>query len=84
MPIYVAKNYDGFVESVVLARNYELAYAYWQGLGVIPHSVDTLTNKDLEDHPTGVIPIVKTKKKVIRPSEISNRTGYAEFLVIEK
>lgn len=84
MPIYIAKDYDGFVESVVLARSYELAQAFWQGQKVYPHSVDIKNESDLKDHPTGVLPIVKTKKKVIRPYEISTRTGYIELLVIEK
>jgi len=84
MPIFVAKNCDGFVESVVLARSYELAQAFWQGLGIYPHSVDTRIEQDLKEHPTGVLPIVKTKKKVIRPSDISSRMGYTEILVMEK
>lgn len=84
MPIFVAKNFDGFVESVVLARSYHLAHAFWQGLGIIPHSTETRTEEDLKDHPTGVLPIVKTEKKQIRPSDISIRSGYREFLVIVK
>jgi len=84
MPIYIAKNYDGYVESVVLARSYELAQAFWQGLGIYPHSIDIRNEVDLKDHITGVMPIVKTKKKTIRPSDISTRTGYTELLVIEK
>lgn len=31
MPIYIAKDYDGNIESVVLAKSYDLAYAFWQG-----------------------------------------------------
>ena len=84
MPIFIAKDYDGFIESVVLARSYELANAYWQGLGIYPHSTDTRIEQDLKEHPTGVLPIVKTKKKVIRPSDISSRMGYTELLVIDK
>jgi len=84
MPIYIAKTYDGYVESVVLARGYELAQAFWQGLGIYPHSVDIRNESDLKDHPTGVLPIVKTEKKIIRPYEISSRTGQMELLVIVK
>ena len=84
MPIFVAKNYDGYVESVVLAKSYELAQAFWQGQGIFPHSVDIRNESDLKDHLTGVLPIVKTEKKQIRPSDISIRSGYKEFLAIVK
>ena len=62
MPIYTAKTYDSKVESIVLADSYELAQAYWQGKGIVAHSVDTRTEKDLNDHITGVLPILHTKK----------------------
>jgi len=81
MPIYVAKNYDGRVVSVVLAKSYELAQAYWQGQGLFPHSVDQWTEKALEDHPTGVLPILKTMVKTIHPYDISRTT---EILVVDK
>ena len=84
MPIYIAKNYDGFVESVVLARSYELAQAFWQGQEIYPHSVDTRTEQDLKEHPTGVLPIVKTKLKTVRPYDISTRTGLMDLLVVDK
>jgi len=68
MPIFIAKTYDGKVESVVLARSYELAQAYWQGKGIYAYSVDEKSEKNLEDHITGVLPIVKTK--ILRFTEI--------------
>jgi len=63
MPIYVSKTYGGKVESVVLANSYELANAFWQGKGFQSHSTLTYTERDLDEHPTGVLPIVDTKKK---------------------
>ncbi len=62
MPVYVAKTHEGKVESVVLARSYELAQAYWQGRGICAHSVDTRVELDLKQHPTGVLPIVHTQE----------------------
>jgi len=79
MPVYVAMTYKGFVESVVLADSYELAQAYWQGVGVSAHSVVTRTETDLVGHPTGVLPIVKTRR--VRASKFGQREQ--EFLVIK-
>jgi len=62
MPIFIAKNFDGKVMSVVLARSYEMAQAYWHVKGIYAHTVDVKTEKDLENHPTGVLPIVYTKE----------------------
>lgn len=61
MPIYIARNYDGYVEDVVLAKNEKFAQVYWQGKGIIANSVRTLKESDLEKHITGVIPVVTTK-----------------------
>ena len=80
MPIFIAKTYDGKVESVVLAKNYGLAQAYWQGRDIFPHTVGSKEEKDLEDHPTGVIPIVKTEK--LRASRFGR--SEEEFLIILK
>ena len=80
MPIFIAKNYDNKVESVVLARNYDLAQAYWQGKDIIAHSVTERDENDLKDHPTGVLPIVKTQ--TIRASKFGQNTQ--DFLIISK
>ena len=63
MPVFIAKNYDGDVESAVLAKTRELAYAYWQGKGIYAHSVDERSEDSLLDHPTGVLPLVHTEEK---------------------
>ena len=65
MPIFIAKTYEGKIESVVLAKSYELAQAYWQGKEIFAHSTDEKSERDLIDHITGVLPIVKTKKRRI-------------------
>ena len=80
MPIFVARTYNNLIESVVLARNYELAQAYWQGLGIIAHSVTEHNESDLKNHPTGVLPLVKTMKQNASPFGKSSE----EYLVIIK
>lgn len=80
MPIFIAKTHDGAVESVVLAKSYDLAKAYWQGRQIFPHSVDSKTEKDLEKHPTGVLPIVTTA--VVTASKFGKKPR--DFLVISK
>lgn len=80
MPIFVAKRYDGKVQDVVLARSYDLANAYWHGKGVIAHSIVTLREGDLNDHPTGVLPVVATTEKTMR-QEFG--TGSLSVLIID-
>lgn len=68
--IFIAKDYNGKVISIVNAKSLELANAFWQGRGVIPHTVSDL-EKDylpLEDHPTGVYELLKTKEREIKSS----------------
>lgn len=62
--VYIGYNYEGKVVSIVNAKSKELAYAYWQGKSIIPHSHKCL-EKDftsLDEHPTGVFPIVETEE----------------------
>lgn len=63
MPIYTAKNYDGYTIGIVLAKSEEFATTYWQGMELYPHSITKRTEKDIIDHITGVIPILKTKER---------------------
>ena len=83
--IFIGYNYDGFPISIVNAKNQELAYAYWQGLGLIPHSHKCL-EKDftpIEEHMTGVYPILKTQTiDGYTLSEFRNRNK--EFLLVSK
>jgi len=79
MPIYIAKTFDGKIEDVVLAKNYELANVYWQGKGINAHHVDTRSDADLNGHPTGVLPIVSTRKVTASLFGKSPK----EFLVID-
>lgn len=78
MPLFIAKTYNGSIESVVLAKNYALAQAYWQGSGVVAHTVREISQADLENHPTGVLPIVKTRK--VNASPFGRKSE--EYLVI--
>jgi hypothetical protein len=67
MPIIIAKTYDDKVEDIVLAIDVKSANAYWQGKGVVPHSVYEYNESDLDDHMTGVIPILTTRRARIAP-----------------
>ncbi len=63
MPIYIAKDYNGKVEGVVLAKNEDFANVFWQGKGIVPHSIVSFSEGILDNHITGVLPIVHTKLK---------------------
>ena len=65
MPFYIAKNYDGYIIGIVLAKNKEFAVTYWQGMELYPHSTSERREADIEDHITGAIPILKTKERNI-------------------
>ena len=65
MPILIAKTYDGKIENIVFSKSRELAVAYWHGKGIHPHSIHTVCDRDMEDHPTGVLPILSTKRAKI-------------------
>lgn len=76
MPIYVAYDYEGYPEDIVLAKSKELANVYWQGKEVYAHSIREINEHELIDHITGVLPIMSTKEtKVSRPG------SYREFKV---
>ncbi len=80
MPIFIAKTYDGYIESVVLAKNEDLASAFWQGKGIYAHSIRVVCEEDIDDHITGIMPIVNTIKKNLSYQGSSDR----ETLVIAK
>lgn len=60
--IYIAKDYNDIVLSIVCAKTRELALAYWQGKDIFPHKTVSLKEhyEALENHPTGIIPIFNT------------------------
>lgn len=62
--IFIGYNYDNKPISIVNAKSKELAYAYWQGKDILPHSHKCLEEDftSLNDHPTGVFPIMETKE----------------------
>ena len=76
MPIFIARHYDGTPIDVVLTASKELANAYWQGKGIIPHSVDMRSDADLKDHPTGVLPIVSTREEQLTSFGGNSRTTH--------
>ena len=62
--VFIGYDHNSVPISVVSARSKELAEAYWQGKGGLPHCSKCL-EKDfmsLDEHMTGVIPIVETKE----------------------
>ena len=80
MPIFIAKTYEGKIESIVLAKNYELANAYWQGKNIFAHSIDEKSETDLINHPTGVLPLLNTH--IVTASKFGSNPQ--EFLVVKK
>lgn len=63
MPTYIAKRYDGTTINIVMARTREMANIYWQGKGVTAHHIEERSESLLLDHPTGVMPILETRKE---------------------
>lgn len=65
--IFIAYDHNSTIISIVRARTEDLAKAYWQGAGIVPHVSKNLDNTDdfisLDEHQTGVYPILKTRTK---------------------
>lgn len=59
---FIAYNYDNYPISIVIATDIKLANAYWQGADVPVHSHKCVEEDfiPLNEHPTGVFPILKT------------------------
>ena len=88
--VLIAYNYEGKIISIVNAVNEQVAQAYWQGAGIIPHSTRNLDDPEyfmpLSEHPTGVYPILKTKEVPVSNLQYS-RGGInlnAKILTIDK
>lgn len=62
--IFIAYNYENKPISIVNAKSKELAYAYWQGKDILPHSHKCVEEDftKLDNHPTGVYPIMETEE----------------------
>lgn len=60
--IFISRNFDGKINSIVISRSRELAEAFWQGKDIAPFSVSEMYMSVLDDHPTGIIEILKTKE----------------------
>jgi len=69
MPIFIAKDFDGNIESIVLAKNEKLVNAFWQGQEIYAHSITTFNEAEIDEHITGVLPIIKTKIRKVRKDE---------------
>lgn len=62
MPTYLACDYNDNILAGVIAESEKLASAYFQGRDIYPHHLKSHSDKDLENHPTGVIPLFYTQK----------------------
>ena len=62
MPIFIAQTFDGYTEDIVFAVDQAKANVYWQGKGVVAHSIREVGEDALDNHLTGVIPILSTKE----------------------
>ena len=73
--IFIGRNYEGFIISILSAKSKELAHAYWQGEGTQINTVECLEEDraPLEESITGVMPILKTREKA--PSIIIVKKG---------
>lgn len=62
--LFIGYNYNKIPISVISARSRELANAFWQGKGTVPHTVKCLEEDftPLSEHITGVIPLVHTEE----------------------
>lgn len=80
--IFIGYDYESRPISIVNAKTKELAYAYWQGAGIIPHSHKSIEEDftDINTHITGVYPIMKTGEFTI--SELTH--GNSSFAVLSK
>lgn len=57
--VYVARDYNGTILSIVCATSEEYAVAYWQGAGLIPHSIRVINTAYETGSP--VIPVLNTR-----------------------
>ncbi len=65
--IFIGYNYSGKVISIVNAKSKELAEAFWQGRKLNVNTIKSLQGRGdfipLDEHPTGVYPILETIEK---------------------
>lgn len=62
--LYVGKDYNGRIITIVIASSIESARAYWQGKGIIPYSEQEITlEEEQENEKLGfVTPLLTTKE----------------------
>ena len=82
--IFIAYNGPGYVTSIISAKSEALALAYWQGASVDVFSHKCLENPEdftpLNEHVTGVIPILKTEVK----SLTAFGTNSKNYIIVSK
>jgi len=84
---YIGYNHEGKPISIVVAKSKELAYAYWQGKGILPISHKCVEEDfiKLEEHPTGVFPIMETiEKDDYDLYRLCNTPKGRKFLIVNK
>ena len=82
--VFIGYNHKSEPISIVVARSKELAYAFWQGKGILPHSHKSVEEDftPLSEHPTGVFPLLTTEVKSVY--EISGYKKDARLLLVTK
>lgn len=79
--IIIAYNELNVITSIVAAKSKELAVVYFQGANINAFCVKCLEEDftPLSEHPTGVIPILKT---TVRELKDWNMRDYKPFVVV--
>jgi hypothetical protein len=84
--IFISYQHDGYITSIISASNEKLALAYWQGAGIDVHTHKCVENPEdfipLAEHPTGVIPILKTKE--VKAHTINTRNLDTTLILVSK
>ena len=83
--IFIAYDYEGYPISIINAKDQALAIAYWHGASIVPNTIKSLDDfASLEDHPTGVYPILKTKETNIRQTDFGSRYAEKKYILVSK
>ncbi len=66
--IFIGKNHNGTVVSIISAKSKEIANAYWQGLNICPFQIEEFgTGKDIENERGGyVTTLLRTREKKMK------------------
>lgn len=81
--ICIAYDYSNRVISIVNAVSLEIAHAYWQGAGIIPHSSKAESDfTPIGETPNGVYPLLKTETRSVSRLHYE-LDGNAEVVIVK-